>query len=440
MSKISQSLVSSASDLQSSTNKLQKYLDDRKGSLSKFNSDVIGEAKSFASDIYTNDTVSNYGDLINQYKNNLDPRNKPPKTYDPNFDGNTDSIPVVLSNDAIFTQLDTLDVWQADRKAKSLTPVFASKAPIFPMVFKVALPATAKKTPPQDLMLFVNPSSWSRSVSKVQQNIWTRNGIKTERWGDDLEQISASGVISGFYTAETGLTRLERWQAASYTNFMNLVQIYKNNGCVVGTSYGEDVVPSSRNRILDVGHIIIIYAEDIFIGNFESFEITEDAENPFTLNYSFTFNCSSIVSLFDLIGVSSSNHREVDTGISANNLTDQSNYVADEFSAIEAALRASGESPKSSQNALFTEPNKTVFENPKETLFPTLVSALGKRDSTKPFIYQAGGSNNARASLKVDFRDAEEAEQFYANLPSNENAKMSYILDFVSKQKSRSNG
>jgi len=138
--------------------------------------------------------------------------------------------------------------------------------------------------------------------------------------------------------------------------------------------------------------------------------------------------------------VSSSNHREVDTGISANNLTDQSNYVADEFSAIEAALRASGESPKSSQNALFTEPNKTVFENPKETLFPTLVSALGKRDSTKPFIYQAGGSNNARASLKVDFRDAEEAEQFYANLPSNENAKMSYILDFVSKQKSRSNG
>jgi hypothetical protein len=436
MSKISQSLVSSANDLQSSTDKLQKYLDDRKGSLGKFNSDVLGDAKNFASDIYTENTMSDYGDLINQYKNNIDPRNKPPKTYDPNFDGNTDNVPVVMYNDSIFTQLDTADIWKSYFKYKTLTPVFASKAPIFPMVFRVVLPATASnRTPADDLILFVNPYNWSRTVSKAQQNIWTRNGIKTERWGDDLEQINASGKIGGFYTAETGLTRFERWQTASYLNFLNLLQIYKNNGCLFGTTYNEDVVPSSRNRILDVGYIIITYADDIFIGNFESFDISENADNPFSLEYNFVFNCSAVVSSFDLNPVSSSSHREVES-------TDAtSDYLSGErVTALEAAMKAAGEPVKSDTNSIFTSPNKTISESPKDTLFPSLVSGLGKKDSTKPFIYKAGGANNSRGDIKVDFRDATESSEFYAGLPSQENLILNYILDFVEKQKNRSNG
>jgi hypothetical protein len=87
---------------------------------------------------------------------------------------------------------------------------------------------------------------------------------------------------------------------------MELVQLYRNNGCIYGTDYqGSNNSPPPNKRIIDVGYVEILYAYELFAGTFESFTITEDASKPFTLQYSFVFNCSQIVSINDMISASS---------------------------------------------------------------------------------------------------------------------------------------
>jgi hypothetical protein len=444
--KINQSLVKYQTTLEDKKQNIQKYLDDRKGSLVNWSAEILDGVKINASDIYTQDTNNVFNGLVDQYKTRIDPQKIPPKTFDPNFDGG--SVLKVITNDEYFSQLPVADIWNSTLRAKSLNGLLGSKKPLLPMVFQIQLPPSAtNNNPVPDLTLFVNPSSWARSVNKVQQNIWTRNGIKTERWGDDLEQISASGSLGGFYTIQTGLTRLQRWQTPTYRNLMELVQIYKNNGCTYGKTYTErkDFVAPSRNRILDVGQVAISYGYDVFIGNFESFEITEDENSPFTIKYSFVFNCSQVVSIHDLNPQSTRLMSQQDQGSSIQTgqgfslRGDYNDNRNSQFSAVQAAMKAAGEEVPREQNPLFTLPNPTVSETPKDTLFPSLVSGIGKQDATKAVIVEAAGSKNFRGALKVDFRDAEEAKKFYAGLPTDQSKQAAYIAEFIERQKNRSN-
>lgn len=446
--KYSTTLESKAEELSEFKESLQKHLDERKGSLEKWSAEIFNKAKTIAPDIYTAETTDVYNGLLDQYKNNLDPRKVPPKTFDPNFDG-VGSLKVVTS-DEYFSQLNVSDVWNATIRAKTLTGLLGSKKPLLPMIFQIQLPATAaNESPVPDLTLFVNPSSWTRSVNKIQQNIWTRNGVKTERWGEDLEQISASGRLGGFFTVQTGLTRIHRWQTPNYRNFMELVQIYKNNGCTYGKTYTDkkDFVAPSRNRILDVGQVVISYGYEVFIGNFESFEITEDETAPFTIQYSFVFNCSQVLSIHDLNPQTTQMmSQEQGTNIQIGQqdqgfgLTGYNDNRGAQISATEAALRATGgDDTAKQQNSLFTLPNPTVSESPKDTLFPSLISGVAKKDTSKPVIYEASGANNLRGALKIDFRDASEAEKFKAGMPSDPEKKKAYIAEFIEKQKNRSN-
>jgi hypothetical protein len=431
---ISKDLQSSAEKLQSSSDRLKKYLDDRKNSLNNHYIDMLKD--------YGGETaVADYQTIAGEFRNNLDPRLKRPKTYDPNFDGGGDDN--VVTTSVGFNQLPTSDNFSSDLRNSTLTGLKATKRPKWVMTFSLLLPPSATKEDrdrAKPIELFVNPSSWTRSVAKVQQNTWTRNGVKTERWGEDLEQIQASGSIGGFYTQETGLTRFNRWQTPNYTQFLNLVEIYRNNGCTYGRSYGSTIesAPSTNNRILDVGAIVIDYGEELFFGNFESFSITEDANNPFTLNYEFTFNCGGysgyypVYSVFDTSADSSKTFREEESAPLFSKASDSNEIRAGNLVGIE--------SNNSNGNPIFTTPNFTTSEVPKDTLFPSMVSGMAKTDSTKPFIYEYGGSGNTRSSVKVDFRSAEEKIKFHQNLPSDPNSILSYINDFVEKQKNRSAG
>lgn len=447
--KTSQSLIKTAESLEQTKQDTQKYIDDRKGSLEKWNAEIFNKAKTFASDIYTGETTDVYNGLVDQYRNNLDPRKVPPKTFDPNFDGS--GAVKVVTHDEYFSQLGVADIWNATIRAKSLKGLLGSKKPLLPMVFQIQLPATATNdSPVPDLTLFVNPASWNRSVSKIQQNIWTRNGVKTERWGEDLEQISATGKIGGFYTIQTGLTRINRWQTPNYRNLMELVQIYKNNGCTYGKTYSDkkDFVSPSRNRILDVGQVVISYGYEVFVGNFESFEVTEEDSSPFTIQYSFVFNCAQVISIHDLNPQTTQlMSQEQGTNIQIGqgqqqgfNLSGYNDNRGAQISATEAALKASGgDDTVKQQNTVFTLPNPKISEAPKDTLFPSLISGVAKKDTTKPVIYEAGGSNNLRGALKIDFRDAAEAAKFQAGMPTDPEKQKAYIAEFIEKQKNRSN-
>lgn len=149
-----------------------------------------------------------------------------------------------------------------------------------------------KNTPP--LRLLVNPKQFAVKGAKiVQDGNWGRNGPITEHWGNDQDKISASGRVAGFFALDVnnaagpGLTRAARQFSASWANLMSLYLFYKNNGGLYLRDH-MSVAPDMKNLSM-VGSIYIYYDNILYIGSFDSFNLTEAEETPFTADYSFEF-------------------------------------------------------------------------------------------------------------------------------------------------------
>ena len=165
-----------------------------------------------------------------------------------------------------------------------------------------ALSAMASAPP---LRMLVNPSKFSvKSTKIVQDGNWGRNGPIIEFWGDDQDKISGSGKVAGFYAIDAtltsggiadnklgrggpGLTRAARNFSQSWQNFQALWLLYKNNG---GLYLSETLSQESRDLLLStVGSVYIYYDNILYFGSFDSFNVTEAADKPFTVDYSFEF-------------------------------------------------------------------------------------------------------------------------------------------------------
>lgn len=131
------------------------------------------------------------------------------------------------------------------------------------------------------LALWINPKELERSLSHVISDSFARKGHINEFWASELMKISASGSTPAFYTLATGLTRINRMSSGAFNNLMTLVEFYRNNG------YVFDRV--DKRRIKAVGEVEIDYDGFQYFGRFDNFQITESAESPFKLDYSFSF-------------------------------------------------------------------------------------------------------------------------------------------------------
>jgi hypothetical protein len=151
-------------------------------------------------------------------------------------------------------------------------------------------------TPP--LRMLVNPSSFSVSCEKViADGNYSRDGAIVEQWGDAQDKIEASGKLAGFYALDRnslldgstgngpGLTRAARNLSGSFAQFLSLALVYRNNGVV----FLPD--PSYRDRLDPVlaGSVFIYYDSTVYFGSFDSFDVTETAESPHTVEYSYSF-------------------------------------------------------------------------------------------------------------------------------------------------------
>jgi hypothetical protein len=151
-----------------------------------------------------------------------------------------------------------------------------------------------RNTPP--LRLLVNPRQFGVKGTKiVQDGNWSRNGPIIEHWGSEQDKISASGRVAGFYAidvtnaATPGLTRQARNFSASWANLLSLYTFYKNNG---GLYLEDSVARRSGEFKMDlslVGSIYIYYDGILYIGSFDSFNISEEEGTPHTVEYSFEF-------------------------------------------------------------------------------------------------------------------------------------------------------
>tara|TARA_B100000745_G_scaffold300447_1_gene254456 strand:- start:652 stop:1311 length:660 start_codon:yes stop_codon:yes gene_type:complete len=128
------------------------------------------------------------------------------------------------------------------------------------------------------LTLYINPTDWGTSDT---QKFNTYHPYKTEFGGRDQVKISASGKIGAAYTDQTGLTRHFRRNSAGYQQLMHLFMLYQNNGYLYETS--------NPNQIGMVGSVRITYDSEMWEGHFDTFSMSESADNPYTMEYSFDF-------------------------------------------------------------------------------------------------------------------------------------------------------
>jgi len=172
----------------------------------------------------------------------------------------------------------------------------------------------------EPLTMLVNPKDMNFKMSKVNSSEFSRRGWITEQWGDSLDLISCSGSSGGFYTKKHGLTRKFMRGSATYQYLMSLFLVYQNNGVeftsafniktFVGAnqmdpqalrdkiqngstgqepSINSSVASSSYPRPHTIGHIQLTFDNYNFFGSFKDFTLTESAEEPFQISYSFNF-------------------------------------------------------------------------------------------------------------------------------------------------------
>lgn len=158
-----------------------------------------------------------------------------------------------------------------------------------------------RKTPP--LRLLVNPTSFKISSEKVvSDGNFTREGPVIEHWGEQQDKMSISGKIAAFFAIDTqpspntenlgggpGLTRVARQYSASYQNFLSLYLLYRNNGGLFVNTLADSMHNNLLSRLSLVGSIYIYYDNTMYIGSFDSFDVTENDTAPYTLEYSIEF-------------------------------------------------------------------------------------------------------------------------------------------------------
>ncbi len=162
------------------------------------------------------------------------------------------------------------------------------------------------QTPP--LRMLVNPTSFKPAQEKViADGSYGRNGPIVEHWGEQQTKITGSGKLAGFYAMDIGgsregaagsspgLTRMARNFSQSYQNFLSLYLIYRNNG----TIWLEEFYRSNpqANNLALVGSVYIYYDNVLYIGSFDSLNVNESDDKPFTLEYDFAF---TVRAQFDL--------------------------------------------------------------------------------------------------------------------------------------------
>ena len=139
------------------------------------------------------------------------------------------------------------------------------------------------------LIMLVNPSDFKRNYENlVDFSTKVRAGNVVHTWLERPMKISCSGVSAAQYAVYAdgsgGLSNYDRIQTISYMNLMSLAMIYKNNGMIFGDSGLTD-----EGVMILPGSVFIYYDDMLYLGSFDDFSITDNAEKPYNLEYSFNF-------------------------------------------------------------------------------------------------------------------------------------------------------
>lgn len=188
-----------------------------------------------------------------------------------------------------------------------------------PMSFWIDYKRVDNRPSPPPLSLLINPENMVLTFNKKISTNFTRGGYVVEEWGEELDVMTCEGKIGGYYIttssvknsphALNGLNRYNRSKSLSFKNLYKLLYIYRNNGAIYQNTVRDKkenkliqrsgypyinkraplVLENPKNRMDRIGDVFIQYDNTEYLGAFDSFSITEDANSPYTLSYKFQF-------------------------------------------------------------------------------------------------------------------------------------------------------
>lgn len=140
------------------------------------------------------------------------------------------------------------------------------------------------------LSTLINPQEFTRSYEHSIDTPKARRGHIIHMWLEKPMIIACKGVTAASYVfnevGDGGLSNKYRVRSLSYRNLISLVRIYKNNGFIyTGNAFGDQ----NGNIPFLTMSIFIYYDGHLYIGSFDDFNITDEAEKPFNFQYNFRF-------------------------------------------------------------------------------------------------------------------------------------------------------
>jgi hypothetical protein len=137
----------------------------------------------------------------------------------------------------------------------------------------------------------INPSQMTVNRQTLDGQVLTRGGWQIGLWGEDMLEISMNGKTAGQYFA-FGLTDIFEPYTESFRNLQQLQVVFENNGYwFEGEQQAEGPLAAdfARRRIKMHADVELIVGNFIWQGMFDSLTISQNADTPFLMDFSFTF-------------------------------------------------------------------------------------------------------------------------------------------------------
>lgn len=136
-----------------------------------------------------------------------------------------------------------------------------------------------------------NPHTLTVNRQTVDSQSMTRGGWQFGVWGEDAFIVQIQGTSAGSYFT-LGTTDEFSYYAVSYRNLMQLQELFENNGYwFEGEEANEGpLAPGYLRRRIKMHQDVELWVGNfIWSGMFDSFNISQDADHPFMLNFSLSF-------------------------------------------------------------------------------------------------------------------------------------------------------
>ena len=150
---------------------------------------------------------------------------------------------------------------------------------------------TSATSPDLKFKFLVNPNTLQMNRQTVDGESMTRAGMQSGVWGDTLD-ISLAGQTAGQYFAGT-LVDTNRDQSLSYTNLVQLMAVYENNGMwfegEVAAQQQLGTTPWALKQIQLQADVILRWQNFIWHGCFTEMSLDEDATHPYICKFSLSF-------------------------------------------------------------------------------------------------------------------------------------------------------